>query len=823
MLPHGIASACSVRKTAPSQGAFCLLTQSHPAPDSRAARALAALPLQPLGVSIMSIIATFDHIATRQPNAPALISDTGTLTYAELQRRSMDVALALRARGTTRESPVGIAIPRSESAVIAVLGILRAGGAYVPIDPAYPAERQQWMAEDSGALAVLVDRRLAATPSWVAASQCFDLSDLDSAGGAPFSAPEPSESDLFNILYTSGSTGRPKGVCGTHGAMWNRLRWAWETFPWQEGERLGHRSSLSFVDAGPELFTGLLRGVPTVVLSTSDQADLSRFAGVLARHDVSRITVVPSILAALLRQLPDLGTRLPRLRTWITSGEELPRALLERFRSTCPNATLINLYGTTEVTGDVTCAMFRPAEALPTGRVPIGSAMAGATLVILDADGQAVPDGVTGELYAGGPVLARGYHRTPTQEALRFVRLPSHPGQRFFRTGDLVSRDASGALEYLGRADNLVKIRGVRVELEEIERALLSASTGVRDLATSLIGGDQLVAAVVPETSDLTALRAAAERLLPAVMRPSRYVPMANLPLSPNGKVDRRALALRLAPSTRAVPAEDRPSTRREREVATLWATLLGTAALSKHDRFSELGGTSLGLAEMLLGFERLPAAHRVDFAVARDATLADVALALDGSLVSIPLARPQVGSLTITPLSTDGVVPDDVVTLFVEASNDPTIGAMTELPLRFDAERARSYVLANVGVVFRLDGAPVGAGIMQGCPNVGDGVEVPPGAVQLDEWLLPAYRNQGLLSETGFWPLLRTWLAERADHEVSVVWEDHLAMIAILRARGYSRVGRSYWKSKVDVDVSEGWCEVWLYGLRQHQNSAPS
>ncbi len=766
----------------------------------------------------MSLIATFDHVAERQPDAVALISDGTTLSYAALQRRSNAVALALRARGVSRESPVGVAIPRSESAIVAVLGILRAGGAYVPIDPAYPAERQQWMADDSGAVAVLVDRRLTPAPSWATGRECLDLADLDIETGEPLIAPESDGADLFNILYTSGSTGKPKGVCGTHGAMWNRLRWAWETFPWQDGERLGHRSSLSFVDAGPELFSGLLRGVPTVILSPADQADLSRFASVLAQNEVSRITVVPSILAALLRQLPELGAHLPRLRTWITSGEELPRALLERFRVALPDATLINLYGTTEVTGDVTCAVFRPGESLPSGRVPIGAAMAGAALVILDSEGRPVPEGETGELYAGGPVLARGYHRTPTQEALRFVRLPSHPGQRFFRTGDLVRRGSDGTLDYLGRADNLVKIRGVRVELEEIERTLLGAGTGAADLATSLIGGEQLVAAVVPESADVAALKAAAERLLPGVMRPSRYVPMAALPLSPNGKVDRRALASRLAPANRTVAPEERPSAPRERDVARIWSALLTTTELSRDDRFSELGGTSLGLAEMLLAFERLPGTTRVDLAVARDATLAEVALALDGTLAARPVAPPRVTGLTLSPLSADGVVPDEVVDLFVTASNDPTIGAMTELPLHMSAERARAYVLANRGIVFRVDGTPVGAGILQGSPNVGEGVSVPDGAVQLDEWLLPVYRNQGLLSESGFWPLIAAWLAERADCEASVVWEDHLAMIAILRARGYSRVGRSYWKSKVDSDVSEGWCEVWLCDLRPHR-----
>lgn len=820
----------------------------------------------------MTLIDRFEQQVAARPDAVAALSSRGTCSYGQLSRRAGRLAQALRRLGVGREATVGVAVPRSIESLVAVLGVLKSGGAYVPIDPAYPVERQRFIAEDAGLRALIVDSRQPAQPTWCDGSSVpwIDLAVLDGDdaddpgpdqapdGWDPPDAAGSQPEDLLYILYTSGSTGRPKGVCGTHQAMLNRLAWGWQALPFAAGDVVGHRSSLSFVDAGPEIFSGLLQGVPTAILHPDEVLDLSRFVEVLRALRVTRLTVVPSILAALLRGLPALGTALPALRTWIASGEELALPLLQAFRRALPMATLINLYGTTEVTGDVTCAVFAPDTPLPRDSVPIGEAMAGADLWILDAQGAPVPEGEVGELYVGGPVLARGYHRRPAEEALRFPRNPQRLAQRVFRTGDLVRRDERGSLRYIGRLDNLVKVRGVRIELEEIERSLRGTCPELGDIAVVRSDDDELIAFVAPVDVDPARLRQAADRLLPAVMRPSRYLPMAALPLLPNGKCDRRSLRLHSGQAQRQIAADQQPQTATERRLAALFASLLRRSDIARSDSFAALGGDSLGLAELLLAVDQQLGSRgrRLDLGLARRGTLAQLAQVLDGGTVGESDTEPALAStaatagatrpkpepaalaasedaqacgagaaaITLSPLVESGACPDDVVALFVEASHDAMVCAATELPNRMDAARARAYCLAHDGVVIRLGGQPVGAGIVQHQPNIGElepGVTVPDGAVQLDEWLLPQFRNQGILGESGAWPLLARWLARRFRHEVSVVWEDHLAMLAILRARGYQRLGRSMWQSHVECDGAQGMCEVWLYDLSPHRPPA--
>lgn len=767
----------------------------------------------------MTLTRLFDEVSRARPGDVAVVSSAGTLTYGELRRRAEGVALALRAVGVHRGDVVGVHVPRSIESIAAVLGVLRAGAAYVPIDPNYPAERQQFIATDAGIAALVVSSELAPIPEW-----STTLVDVDAPlPGGDLGPIEDAPTDLLNVLYTSGSTGRPKGVCGTHAALLNRVRWGWGAFPFAADEVVSHRTSLNFVDAGPELFSGLLAGVPTAILHHDEQADLVRFVAALRRHRVTRLTVVPSILGALLRAVPEFGRTLGGVRLWISSGEELTLQLLAAFRDAHPAATLVNLYGTTEVTGDVTCAVFAPGTPLPEDRVPLGRAIAGAELLVLDAHGQAVADGETGELSVGGPVLARGYHNRPQEDAMRFPRHAVRGYTRVFRTGDLVRRDVNGEYHYVGRTDNAVKIRGIRVDLEEIERALCNASPTIRDLAVVLApGGQSLVAFVTPAAVDVPALCATAERLLPAVMNPGRYVPLAALPLLPNGKVDRRALALQVSAVRRTIPPDLLPRTPTERQVAELWAKHLRREDLGRDDSFAGLGGDSLGLAELMVDLERLPGANRIGLGLARDATIEAIARALDG-LDAAP-ADPTAAAaavISITPMGEVGARDEGVIAMLVQASLDPQLCAATELPSHLTPQRARAYCLASDGVVIRVDGEPAGAGIVQHHPNIGEGVEVPPGSVQLDEWLLPRWRGTGLLGEGQAWSLIADWLALRFDTEASVVWEDHVAMLAILRARGYTRLGRTWWTSHTEGDDSAGFCEVWLYDLRKHR--APS
>jgi amino acid adenylation domain-containing protein len=756
----------------------------------------------------MPLLRRFDELARARPDAVALVSSRDSYTYGALRRRAAGMGLALRARGVDREVPVGIGVPRSPSSVVAVLGTLYARGAYVPIDPAYPVERQRHIANDAGVRALVVDTALSPVPAWAAADLVVDLAET--APGDAFEDLVDAPPDaLLNLLYTSGSTGGPKGVQGTHGALRNRLRWSSTALPFGATDVVGHRSSLNFVDAGPEVFSGLLEGVPTAVLLPEELADLSAFVAALQRHRVTRLTVVPSLLAALLRAAPRLGDTLGALRTWITSGEALTPALLGAFREALPEATLVNLYGTTEVTGDVTAAVFRPGDVVPRDAVALGTAIADAELLVRDEHGAPAEEG---ELLVGGPVLARGYHRRPSEEMLRFPRHPSRAHERVFRTGDRVRRGADGALFFLGRTDDLVKVRGVRIETGEVERCLLYATPRPNEAAVVLADDGQLAAAVTPEDADLDALRAAAAQL-PAVMRPARYVSLAALPLSPNGKRDRRALRALVGPPRREIDPARRPHTPSERALAALWRTLLRREDIAVDDTFAGLGGDSLATAEMLLALEQRAPRVPVTLGDARDRPLVDLAHILDGeSLAPSPAAA---RAIQLTPFGDVAANDPAVVAMLVEASHDSDIQANTEFPQAMGEDDARAFLRAREGVVIRVDGEPAGAGVVQRPPHVGVGVEAPPGSVQLDEWVRARWRGAGLLDAGGAWPLLRAWLAERYDDEVSVVWEDHLAMLTILRSRGYVRLGRSFWTARDPDDGTRGYCEVWRFDLR--------
>jgi amino acid adenylation domain-containing protein len=698
--------------------------------------------------------------------------------------------------------------------VVAVLGTLYARGAYVPIDPAYPVERQRHIANDAGVRALVVDTALSPVPAWAAADLVVDLAET-APGDSPEDLVDAPPDALLNLLYTSGSTGGPKGVQGTHGALRNRLRWPSMALPFGATDVVGHRSSLNFVDAGPEVFSGLLEGVPTAVLLPEELADLSAFVAALQRHRVTRLTVVPSLLAALLRAAPRLGDTLGALRTWITSGEALTPALLGAFREALPEATLVNLYGTTEVTGDVTAAVFRPGDIVPHDAVALGTAIADAELLVRDEHGAPAEEG---ELLVGGPVLGRGYHRRPSEEATRFPRHPSRANDRVFRTGDRVRRDAQGTLFFLGRTDDLVKVRGVRIETGEVERCLLSATPCPNEAAVVLADDGQLAAAVTPVDADLDALRAAAEHL-PAMMRPARYVALASLPLSPNGKRDRRALRALLGPARHEITLAQSPQTDAERSLAALWRTLLRRDDIALDDTFAGLGGDSLSTAEMLLALEQRAPRVAVTLGDARDRPLADLARMLDGE--APPPPRAVARTIGLTDFGELGARDPAVVAMLVEASRDDEIRANTELPQAMGEAEAREYLRTHEGVVIRIDGEPAGAGVVHRPPHVGVGVEAPPGSVQLDEWVLARWRGAGLLDEGAAWPLLRAWLAERYDDEVSVVWEDHRAMLAILRSRGYARLGRSYWTARDLEDRAVGYCEVWRFDLRAWRSAA--
>ena len=360
-----------------------------------------------------SISALFEAQADRTPDAVAVIGPEDSLTYRELERRANQLAQYLQTLDVGSETLVGICLERSTLSFVALLGVLKAGGAFVPLDPGYPPERLAFMMTDSSAPVLLTDRRHA--PEGTAPGVRVVLLDaewptiaresetrLAAAGGGDC---------LAYVIYTSGSTGTPKGVLGTHRGAVNRFHWMWRTYPFLSAELCCQKTSTSFVDSIWEIFGPLLRGVPTVVIPDPMVREPRLLIQMLADHRVTRIVLVPSLLRTMLDAEPELGAHLPHLRLWVSSGEALSRDLVRRFRESAPRAVLLNLYGSSEVAADSTFHEVTDADA--PASVPIGRPIDNTEIYILDGRQQPAPIGVAGELYIGGHGLARGYLNRP--------------------------------------------------------------------------------------------------------------------------------------------------------------------------------------------------------------------------------------------------------------------------------------------------------------------------------------------------------------------------------------------------------------------------
>ncbi|HSK00938.1 MAG TPA: amino acid adenylation domain-containing protein [Kofleriaceae bacterium] len=394
----------------------------------------------------------FEAQVARTPDAIAVTCAGAAIRYRELEARANQLAHRLRSLGVGPEVLVGISLDRSIDTVVALLGVWKAGGAYVPLDPSYPPERLEYMVGDAQCAVVITQLRLRGRLA-VPDAHVVYVDDPALLGDMPATRPAPSAGaqHAAYVIYTSGSTGLPKGVVGPHDAIVNRLRWMWDAFPFEPGEVGCHKTSLNFLDSVWEIFGPLLRGVPSVAIDHEAARDPFALVRTLAAHRVSRIVLVPSLLRAILDAAVALSEPLPALRYWTTSGEALPYQLANRFAEVFPHATLINLYGASELAADSTCHVVF-GRAAP-GPMPIGRPIANTQVYVLDRRGEPVPVGVPGELWIGGAGLARGYLGRPALTAERFVPDPFGAG-RLYRTGDLARWRADGALEYLGRVDH---------------------------------------------------------------------------------------------------------------------------------------------------------------------------------------------------------------------------------------------------------------------------------------------------------------------------------------------------------------------------------
>ncbi|MET0187507.1 MAG: amino acid adenylation domain-containing protein, partial [Pseudonocardia sediminis] len=547
-----------------------------------------------LDVPTTTLPALITARAARTPDATAVVAEDATLTYAELDARTAELAARLRARGAGPGHVVGVAVPRSAELMVALVGVLRSGAAYLPLDLDYPPERLGFMVADAGVDTVVVDT----VHPELDGVDPSGIELVPTAAQAPTPAPadehEPDPDDAAYLIYTSGSTGRPKGVLVSHRAIVNRLEWMQDEYRLTPDDRVLQKTPASFDVSVWEFFWPLVQGARVVLARPDGHRDPEYLAGLIGREQITTMHFVPSMLQGFLAAgtVTDDVSWARDLTRVFCSGEALPAAAAARWRE-LTGVVLHNLYGPTEAAVDVT---HHAVEATPHEPVPIGRPVANTRVQVLDPALRPVPDGVPGELYLAGVQLARGYHGRAGLTADRFVADPrGGRGERMYRTGDVVRRTGDGVLEYLGRSDDQVKIRGNRIEPGEIDAVL----AGLPGVARSAVvarregAGHVLVAYVVPSSpeTDPDDLRDALAGQLPAPMVPSAVVLLDALPLNPSGKLDRAALP---APEqARSGPARE-PANDAERTLCAAFAEVLGRDDCAPDDDFFALGGDSI-------------------------------------------------------------------------------------------------------------------------------------------------------------------------------------------------------------------------------------
>ena len=559
----------------------------------------------------------FEEQAKTTPDARAVIFENQQMTFAELDQRANQLAHYLCKHGVGPEVVIAVCMERSVEMVVALLGILKAGAAFVPVDPSYPAERVAFLLQDSRASIVLTQARVLETlPASAAETICVDSGWVEIARESTAAPPPCATPDnAAYVIYTSGSTGRPKGSVSPHHASLNRFAWMWKAYPFAADEICCQKTSLSFVDSIWEIFGPLLQGIPFVAIPDDVVKDPRRLVESLSANGVTRLVLVPSLLRVILEQETDLAKKLPRLKYWTSSGEALPVGLARSFKEKLPGAVLINLYGSSELAADVTC--YEVSDSTLSG-IPIGRPIDNTAAYILDARFEPAPVGVCGELYIAGAGLARCYLDHAELTAEKFLPSPfSHdPGARMFKTGDLARYQEDGAIEFLGRADHQVKIRGFRVELGEIEAALKSHPSVKNAVATlRQVPEDNriLLGYVVANAKHLAGeygklsveLRSFLKAKLPEYMVPGAFILLEELPLTPSGKIDRRSLpapdgARPELEDTRVAPRDDL-----EQRLARIWEKLLGVQSIGIRDNFFDLGGHSLLAVRLVSDIEK--------------------------------------------------------------------------------------------------------------------------------------------------------------------------------------------------------------------------
>ena len=621
----------------------------------------------------------------RSPDAIALSDAHQRVRYAEMEARSARLAGQLRARGVAPGVTVGVYMERSVDMPIALLAILKSGGAYVPMDPEYPGARLRAMARDSDVKLILIQQHQRAAaelwirsdamraPALLAVDGADEAGDIDRETGSTQAqdavAADHRAENLAYVIYTSGSTGEPKGVMNQHDGVVNRLLWAQRQFALGSGDRVLQKTSCSFDVSVWEFFLPLLAGAELVMARPGGHRDPAYLVEAIERCGITIVHFVPSMLQVFLDQIADAA--LPSLRCVLCSGEALPASLRDRFLQRLPHVQLHNLYGPTEAAVDVTHLQCAPDDG---PLVTIGRPIANTRVLVLDRHEQPVPVGVAGEIHLGGIQVARGYLGRPELTEARFRQLSlGRASGRYYCTGDLGRLLVDGSIEFLGRNDHQVKIRGLRIELDEV-RAHLQALDAVRECEVAKVdalAGPYLAAFVVVETGASFDAQAARARLrvdLPEHMVPARILCVQAMPLSSNGKLDRAALASMAAQAASGDGVSRMPRTASERLLAAIVQDLLGCTAVGMDQRLSDLGWHSL-LATR--------AAHRLGEIHQQSVPLLALLEARTLSQVHVELTAALGGSERMERVADtywllDGLSADAATALLREALDDP-------------------------------------------------------------------------------------------------------------------------------------------------------
>jgi amino acid adenylation domain-containing protein len=613
----------------------------------------------------------FEQQVQRAADATALVFEDQSMSYGDLNRQANRLAHYLHRLGVKPDDRVALCLERGFSMIVALLAVLKAGAAYLPLDPAYPVERLRFMLSDAQPIALLTQNHLYSLFA-ESALPVLDLDrDLHLWQSLPDKNLDPAQlgltpQHLAYVIYTSGSTGTPKGVMVQHQGLVNRIIWMQSAYILLAQEAVLQKTPFSFDVSVWEFFWPLITGARLVVARPEGHKDPVYLLQEMQKNNITTLHFVPSMLQAFWaqllasRQLPDRTNnstqQLPSLRQIVCSGEALPAILVHQMQEILPTTAIHNLYGPTEATVDVTA--WTCSSRTSSTSIPIGRPIANTRIYILDRYRQPVPIGVAGELYISGAGVARGYLNRPELTAERFLQDPfvSDPHARMYKTGDLGRWLADGNIEFLGRNDDQVKIRGFRIELGEIE-ARLAQFPGIREavvLAREDQPGDKRLVAysTAEQALEFTAetLRSHLLAALPEYMVPAAYVRLEQLPLTPNGKLDRRALP---APDTDAFSSRgyEPPQGKTEILLAQIWADLLNLERVGRHDNFFALGGHSL-LAISLLSRIREAGLHCSVRTLFGSPTIAQLAATASAAkeLIQVPENRIPVGCQSITP-----------------------------------------------------------------------------------------------------------------------------------------------------------------------------